>query len=98
MTTPVVSWLRGQFGSRADQLRVAYQQQLSPETVSGGLIIEDLARLCHAARTSFAPGDPQLTAFREGQRSVWLHVLSMLALSPAALAALQVRLTKEIDQ
>lgn len=93
-----VQWLRGAHGSQADEVRLAYQLQLNPETPSGGLVIDDLARLCRATKTTFAAGDPYLTAFQEGQRSVWLHVVSMLALSPAAVAALQARLMREIER
>lgn len=95
----VSRWLQGLYGSQqADAVRLAYQHQLNPDTPSGGLIVADLARLCHATRTTFAPGDPYRAAFQEGQRSVWLHLLSMLALSPADLAALQARLMREIDE
>lgn len=94
----IVAWLRGRHGTQGDAVRVAYQHQLNPQTPPGQLILADLARLCHATTVTIEPGDPQMTAFREGQRSVWLHVLSMLALSPSDLLAAQVQQMREIDE
>jgi hypothetical protein len=78
-----VAWLRRQHGRRAEAVRLAYRRALAGET--GRLVLDDLARLCHAGDTTFVEGDAVTTAFREGQRAVLLHVAAMLGLRAADL-------------
>lgn len=73
-----VAWLRRQHGRRAEAVCLAYRRALAGET--GRLVLDDLARLCHAGDTTFVEGDAVTTAFREGQRAVLLHVAAMLGL------------------
>ena len=44
----------------------------------GGNVLDDL-RAQYMRRSSFVPGDPHATAFREGQRDVVLAIEAMLA-------------------
>lgn len=83
-----LGWLHRQFGRRAPAVVWAWRRALDPGTADGRLILADLARLCGAGTTSFVPGDPCHTAFREGQRSVLLHVLDLLSLPPETAATL----------
>ena len=51
---------------------------------AGEAVLADLARRFHLTRPSYEPGmDAAEAAFREGQRSVVLHILTMLRLSEA---------------
>ncbi len=79
-----VAWLRSQHGKKADAVRLAYHRAFPDD----GLVMKDLARLCHAGETTFVEGDAVTTAFREGQRSILLHVAAMKGLSAGDLLAL----------
>jgi hypothetical protein len=46
-------------------------------TEDGRLVLEDL-RLSFGTRRSFVEGDPYTTAFREGQRDVYLRLCDLL--------------------
>lgn len=68
------------------RLRNAYRQ------VFGGLqgeeVLADLARECFAdGRTTFQPNDPdgRISAFAEGRRYVFLHIMNTLNLTDAQL-------------
>jgi hypothetical protein len=41
---------------------------------SGHRVLADLARVGYLAETSFVPGDPGYSAFREGSRAVVLYI------------------------
>jgi hypothetical protein len=56
----------------------------------GELVLRDLAKLCHAASTTYDP-DPREQARKEGKRQVWLRIQSMMHVSDAAL----INLTKD---
>lgn len=79
-----VLWLRTRHGRRAEAVRLAYRRAFA----DGGLVLDDLARLCHAGETTFQEGDAITTAFREGQRSVLLHIAAMKGLKAGDLLAL----------
>ena len=67
----------------------AYRSVLSPDVPSARLVLADLAELCHAAKTTFRPDDPSGLAFREGQRSVFLHIAQMVDLTPDEISQLE---------
>jgi hypothetical protein len=48
-------------------------------TASGQRVLEDLYR-SYGRRTSYSKGDPYETAYREGQRSVYLSIRVLLRL------------------
>ena len=79
-------WLRTRHGRRAEAVRLAYRRAFGGE--SGRLLLDDLARLCHAGETTFVEGDAVTTAFREGQRAVLLHVAAMLGIAAADLLSI----------
>lgn len=58
-----------------DELCVIYQKVFTSPV--GQTVVEDL-RKSFGDRPSFVPGDPHGTSFREGQRDVYLTILSML--------------------
>jgi hypothetical protein len=40
----------------------------------GKVVLADLARFCHAQRTTFVPGDPNGSAQLEGRRQVFIRI------------------------
>ena len=78
-----VKWLTEAFGfRRRAAVAMAYRNLLGRDNPSGRLIVADMARYCNVGSTSFVPGDPQATAFNEGQRDAFLHLLQMAGLRP----------------
>lgn len=80
---PVVEWLTGLWGRRADAVRLAYRRAFTGD--AGRLVLADLGACCGEDVTSFVPGDPHQTAFREGKRAALLHIRSMLDLKAGEL-------------
>jgi hypothetical protein len=58
-----------------EDLRAAYKTMLN--TKDGQIVLEDLQARYHIKGTTFS-SDPNETAYREGQRTVVLFLLSML--------------------
>lgn len=81
--TAALDWLTRAFGPR-DRAAVgmAYRNLLGRDNPSGRLIVADMGRYCNVGATSFVPNDPHQTAFNEGQRDAFLHMLQMAGLSP----------------
>jgi hypothetical protein len=77
-------WLRNAFGARGASVASAYRSVFAGPTGDGRRVLEDLARYCRAGATSFVAGDPHQTAFNEGARDVFLHVVELAGLDPAA--------------
>lgn len=79
--------IRRWWGERQAVLRHAgaYRETLGNDSPQARLVLEDLARLCFAASTTFTPGDPVMTAFNEGKRSVFLHILEAAGVKPGDL-------------
>jgi hypothetical protein len=59
---------------RATAVTLAYRNRLNPADPEARLIWDDLARECFVVGSTFAQGDPHLTAFREGARAAFLHI------------------------
>ena len=79
-------WLMRAFGwRRARSVAAAYRALLDPKDERARCIIDDLARYCRAGATSFVAGDPHQTAFNEGARDAYLHVIEMIGLQPSDL-------------
>lgn len=55
------------------QVQEAYQRLLSPEDALARIVLADLGEVCHAG-TSTQGTDPYDTAFRNGQRAVFLYI------------------------
>ena len=76
MATDVARWLARAGADRGRAILHAYQHTFSGD--AGRQVLEDLAEICHDRATAFVPGDSGLSAFREGQHSVLLHVRDVL--------------------
>lgn len=63
------------------QLFFADNQCLLPQATQ---VLQDLARIGYAERSSFVASDPYSTAFQEGKRFVYLHILRQLDLQAGA--------------
>lgn len=68
----------------------AYREVFS--TAAGRRVLRDLARMCHAAGTTYHE-DPREAARREGKRQVWLRIQSLINMDDTELLTL----SKEID-
>lgn len=62
-----------------EAVRTAIRRRLDPDAAESQLILNHLARWCHATETTHVPGDPTETAHREGKRAVFLHICALLA-------------------
>lgn len=62
---------------------------------SAAAVLEDLARYCHADKSTFRP-DPRDHARIEGRREVWLYIISSMKLDQEQIAALN-RQAREIE-
>ena len=69
---------------------VAYQQTFS--SASGQAVLDDMKR-AYGDRCSFTPGDPHRTAFREGQRDVYLRIVALLNQKPTIQNSIEARET-----
>jgi hypothetical protein len=65
-------------GISEEKLKIiaAYHQTFG--CASGGIVLDDMKR-AYSNRSSFCPDDPYGTAFREGQRDVYLKIIKLLA-------------------
>lgn len=71
-------WLSALFKSDAETVRQDYARAF--DGIPGKRLLRDLAAYCNVGSTSFVPGDPHQTAFREGQRDVFNHIAGILSL------------------
>lgn len=58
------------------QRRADYRLVFASE--AGRRVLADLARVCYGERSTYVRGDALETAFREGERQVYLRILSLL--------------------
>lgn len=68
------------------QLQQDYRNTFSTE--SGKRVLKDLENICFYKSTVFAP-DNNVMAFKEGNRAVYLHILTILELTPDKLKELE---------
>ena len=59
-----------------DDLKKTYRQLFN--TDEGKIVLNDLELRFHSLTTTYVPGDPHDTSYREGQRSVVLTILRMM--------------------
>ncbi len=76
-------WIKSLKPHRQGQLLKAYQDFAAQEY--SRIILKDLAHYCHFNQTSFMPNMPEYTAFNEGARDVFLHILEMMNVKPQSL-------------
>ena len=63
---------------KAQELRAEYQSIFGPDGgPAGQSVFLDLFDKCGMARTNFVRGDPEASAFNDGCRSIFLHILQM---------------------
>jgi hypothetical protein len=75
-------WLANTFGTRrAAEVASAYRNTFAGD--DGRRVLLDLARYCRFGATSFVAGDPHQTAFNEGARDAFLHVIELAGLTAA---------------
>jgi hypothetical protein len=80
-------WLANAFGARRGAaVAHAYRNVFTAD--EGRQVLADLARYCRAGCTSFVAGDPHQTAFNEGARDAFLHIVELAGLTPADIAEL----------
>jgi len=73
---------------RRDKLALQESYRNCFEGPHGEEVLKHLGEICHMGESSFCPGDPNSTAFKEGQRSVFLHVCILLNKNPGQLMIL----------
>lgn len=56
-------------------LKTAYKSIFNGEL--GKIVMKDLKDWCHVDKPSLVPGSPDLTAYNEGARSVYLRICHM---------------------
>jgi hypothetical protein len=76
-------WLKNAFGVRGASVAAAYRNLFGDTAGDGARVLADLARYCRVGTTSFVANDPHQTAFNEGARDVFLHVVEVAGLDPA---------------
>jgi hypothetical protein len=83
---PGALWLARAFGpAQARAVAAAYREKLGGADEAARLLLADLARYCRVGQTSFVAGDPHQTAFNEGARDAYLHIVEMIGLEPGEL-------------
>lgn len=86
---PGARWLINIWGrEKAERARKAYALAFASDRPEAQAVLRDLAAYCNAANTSFVPNDPHATAFNEGRRDAFNHVVEMLGLAPADIVEL----------
>lgn len=68
------------WGPSAHKLAGAWKDCINLESPQGLAVLDDLARLCFAGRSTVEalPMDPLALAFNEGKRAVFLHICEAL--------------------
>ena len=66
-----------QEAQEAKQRRINFGLTFS--TTEGFEVLKDLLTLCHPLAISYVPSNQYETAFREGERNVFLYILSQLS-------------------
>jgi hypothetical protein len=69
-----MKWLR-----RSDEeLKDHYRSVFGSKSQAGGdAVFRDLYDRCGVAKTNFVPGQPDMSAFNDGCRSIFLYILQM---------------------
>ena len=80
--------LHRRIASRRRAYRAVLLAQDGQPTMDAAVLLADLKRFCHAQTSTFVPGDPHASAFREGRREVWLRIAAHLNMSEADVSRL----------
>lgn len=79
--------------SALDLVRVKKSYRSVFQTPEGRRVLRDLAKVCHAASTTF-DADPREQARKEGKRQIWLRIQNMIMIPDDEVYKLE----KEEDQ
>ncbi len=69
-----MKWLRRSNEDLKEDYRSLFGPACGP---AGQAVFLDLFAKCGMAETNFAPGQPDLSAFNDGCRSIFLHILQL---------------------
>jgi len=58
------------------------------KTKDGEAVLKDLEARCFTKQTTLTPGQPDVTGFKEGRRSIFVRIKNMLDVNPEALKEL----------
>lgn len=84
----ILAWWRRRWGRRADE--VARQYRIIGEALRHNpLALADLADLAQAQASTHVPGDPCTSAFNEGRRALFNHLMEAARLSDLDVRAAQ---------
>ncbi len=73
-----LKWLFAVFGqSKAKEATEAWNSVFDMEDYKVRMVLKDLASYCNFTSSSFIANDANQTAFNEGARDVFLHILEM---------------------
>lgn len=73
-----LTWLIHAFGaSKGSKIAASWKSIFNIQDESSRHVLQDLAAYCNMYNSSFVANDPQHTAFNEGARDVFLHILEM---------------------
>lgn len=73
-----LKWLFAVFGqAKAKEATEAWNTVFDMEDARARMILKDLASYCNFTSSSFVANDAHQTAFNEGARDVFLHILEM---------------------
>ena len=73
-----LKWLVHAFGvNKGAAVAASWKSIFNIKDESNRQVLQDLAAYCNMYNSSFVAGDPQHTAFNEGARDVFLHILEM---------------------
>ncbi|MGE5537326.1 MAG: hypothetical protein ACM30I_01820 [Gemmatimonas sp.] len=80
-------WIANAFGPRRGAaIAAAYRAVFAGD--EGRRVLADLARYCRFGTTSFVAGDPHQTAFNEGARDAFLHIVELTGITATEAADL----------
>ncbi len=76
------NWIISVFGKKDAKLALqCWQKTFNKHSLASKYVLKDLATYCNVYQTSHVQEDPTQTAFNEGARDVFLHILEMSNLS-----------------
>ena len=96
----VVEWLFSVWGGSllAGRVAASYRDLFDGSNPSSRDVLADLSLYCGFERNSFVAGDPHLTSFNEGMRSVYLHILEMASVAPGEVPSLTIEVHHERER
>lgn len=96
----VIRWIFRNYPHPDQRKRVNTSYKNTFEGQHAADVLEDLRRFCNVYDTTLLPDDPSglLMAANEGKRQAYMHIVSMLEVSPSELKTNQKERTDERDE